>query len=112
MKVGELVYTKNVGFPFDRTDDGHESWEGVSCIVTALNVGASKDMVEVQPLFAVKCGHGHTPMTSCLFHPNQVKREDRPWLKKHLRDIMKLKNVLRKAALEAQEIDEAFGTLV
>lgn len=112
MKVGDLVYTKNVGYPFDRTDDGHESWEGVSCVVTAMNAGWSKDMIEVTALFPIKCGHGHTPMTSCLFHAHQVKPEDRPWLKKRLKDIMRLKNVLRKAALEAEEINEEFGTLV
>lgn len=106
MKVGELVYLKDVGFPYDQEGNGHESWEGVSCVVTAVNASAMKNMIEVEPFFPVKCGHGHTPMTSCLFHTNQVKREDRPWLRKHLRDIMKLKKALRKAALVAEQIEE------
>lgn len=111
MRIGELVYLKSVGYPFNRTDDGHESWEGVSAVVTDTHAGATKDYIEVEPLFPVRCGSGHPPMRSCLFHPHQVKREDRPWLRKHLRDIMKLKNALRKAALVAEEIDEVTQTV-
>ena len=93
VKVGELVYLKNVGFPFDRTDDGGESWEGASCIVTELNSGFCKDMVTVKPLVPIKLGNGET-MKSCLFHPESVVKENRPWLKKHLKDIFTMKKAL------------------
>ena len=102
LKVGQLVYTKNVGFPFNRIDDGGETWEGVCCRVTALNAGYSRDMVEVKPLIPVKVKHG--TMNSCLFHTEQVIPEDRPWLKKHLKDIFKLKTKLREVALIADEM--------
>jgi hypothetical protein len=51
LNVGDLVYTKDVGYPFNRTDNGNESWEGVSCIVIATNTGWNNSYVEVEALF-------------------------------------------------------------
>lgn len=109
MKVGDIVYLKNVGYPYDRTDSGHESWEGVSCTVTNTKAGSGGAYIEVAPFFPMRSGHGHPPMKSCLFYPSQVQKEDRPWLKKHLEDILALKKSLRRAALMAElmELEEA-----
>lgn len=60
-------------------------------------------MVEVEAMIPVKTSHGRT-MTTCLFWPDKVKPEDRPWLKRHLKDILKLKKKLREVALMAGEI--------
>lgn len=103
LRIGQLVYTKNVGFPYNRTDDGGESWEGVCCRVTKLKAGWHKDMVEVEAVIPVKTSHGRT-MTSCLFWTENVKPEDRPWLRRHLKDILNLKKKLREVALLAGEI--------
>ena len=102
LKVGQLVYTKNVGYPFNRTDNGGETWEGTCCRVVGLKAGATKDMVDVEPLFPIKTPHGE--MTRCLFWPEQVHPEDRPWLKRHLKDIMKLKAKLREVATMAEKM--------
>lgn len=96
LKVGDLVYLKDVGFPYDRTDDGHESWEGASCIVLALNAGYYKDMIRVEPLLPIG------DMKECLFYPHSVKKEKRTWLKKHLKDIFRIKAKLRGLANEIQ----------
>ena len=72
MKVGDLVFLKNVGFPFHRADDKKETWEGASCIVLGLNEGARRDMVKVAPLLPI------SGMKDCLFFPEQVKLENRP----------------------------------
>jgi hypothetical protein len=97
LKVGELVFLKNVGYPYNRTDDGGESWEGASCIVTELNSGYDKDMVTVEPLIPIKIRPRET-MTSCLFHSESVVKENRPWLKKNLTTLFKYKKELLKLA--------------
>lgn len=97
LKVGELVFLKNVGFPYDDTRHGaQDTWEGVSGIVTALNVGHNKQYVEVTPLLPMRTEHG--PMQSAVFYPENCIRENRPWLRKHLKDILKLKAKLREVA--------------
>lgn len=103
LKIGELVFLKNVGYPFNRTDDGRESWEGASGVVTGLNVGPMK-MVEVTPLSPIKADFGHR-MINCVFHPESVCRENRPWLRKHLKDILKLKKELIRVASIAVDMD-------
>ena len=103
LRIGQCVYTKNVGFPFNRTDDGGESWEGACCRVIGLNAGACKNMVDVEPIIPIKTSTGL--MSRCLFWPEQVVPEDRPWLVKHLKDILKLKKVLKQAALVAGDIE-------
>jgi hypothetical protein len=95
LRVGELVYLKNVGYPFDNTADGGESWEGASCIVTELNAGANKQMVTVEPLIPIRIrGNNREFMKDCLFYPSQVIRENRPWLKKHLKSLIESKKEL------------------
>ena len=103
LKIGELVFLKNVGFPYNKVTRGQDTWEGVSGIITALNVGHNKQYVEVTPLLPMKTEHG--PMSSLVFWPDQVVRENRPWLKKHLKDILKLKRKLKQLALFASDID-------
>lgn len=97
LKKGDLICLKNVGFPFNRTDGGYESWEGASCIVLAVPAGAYNRCVQVAPLIPIKNG-GEGAMEDCLFHPEQCARENRPWLKKHLKDIVKLRTQLNTLA--------------
>ena len=96
IRFGQLVYTKNVGFPFNRTDDGHESFEGASAIVVGVNVGANKQMIDVEFLIPMKTPQG--TMNTCLFHPEQLKEENRPWLKKHLKKILSFRKEVAKMA--------------
>ncbi len=88
-KVGEIVYLKGVGFPQNRTDDGHETWEGASGVVApnpAQDGAIGQRMVYVRSFRPIKCGHGRT-IEATFFHPYQVRREDRPWLKKHIKAV-------------------------
>ena len=94
-KVGELVYTRNVGYPYNRTDDGGESWEGASCIVSKLNTGWDGTYIEVTPIFPIKTIHGHV-MESCVFQPEQLVKETRPWLKKNLKRIVNFRKEVTK----------------
>ena len=93
LKVGDLVYTKDVGYPFNRTDDGNESWEGVSCIVIATNVGWNEEYISVEALFPIRQSNGDY-MKTCVFFPEQVIKEDRIWLKNNLKKIMSFKKKL------------------
>lgn len=98
-KLDDLVYTKNVGYPYNKIDDGGESWEGASCIVTKLEV--NKDYIEVKSLFPIKTRNGF--MDSCVFFPEQLIKENRPWLKKHLKDIIRLREKLVKISEDVLE---------
>lgn len=98
LKVGDLIYLKNVGFPFNRTDNGCESWEGASCVVISSKAGHGGGYIQVEPLIPVRCEDGHGVMSSCLFHPEQCIPEDRPWLRKHFKGILKLRNQLNTLA--------------
>jgi hypothetical protein len=95
LKVGDLVYLKNVGFPYNRSDDGHESFEGASCVILSVNAGARKDMIDVRFLFPMRVDHGKM-MNDCLFFPECVIKENRPWLKKHVRRIINFKKQIVK----------------
>lgn len=96
LKKGDLIYLKNVGFPFTRTDGGYESWEGASCTVLSPKAGYGGSYILVRPILPVNSGL--EPIAECLFHPEQCARENRPWLKKHLKDIVKLRTQLNTLA--------------
>jgi hypothetical protein len=87
LRVGTIAYLKNVGYPYDRTDDGSDSWEGASCVVTQLNAGACGKMVEVRLFMPIRTTHGRF-MDGSLFDGSIVIPEDRPWLKKHLKNLL------------------------
>lgn len=113
-KAGEVVYLKNVGFPHNKTDNGHESWEGVSGTVVE-NPALSKQapgatMVYVRAFHPLKIGRGDF-MIGTFFFPEQVKRENRPWLKKHLKavfqsqkELMALRDKLTKLLPETPDV--------
>lgn len=101
MKPGDIVYLKDVGFPFDGTGFGsgaNESWEGASCRVSRLNAGAHRDMVEVESLFPIGGMH------FALFFPNQVKLETRVWLKKNVGRIILARKTLDTAIQTLQDL--------
>jgi hypothetical protein len=99
LKVGDLVYLKDVGYPYNRTDDGGESFEGASGTVIELNAGYNKDMVRVEFIFPILCNGRGSKMSDCLFHTTTVKKENRPWLKKNLKKLVDM----RKEMLKTQE---------
>ncbi len=89
-KVGEIVYLKGVGFPENRTDDGGETWEGVSGVVApnpAQKGACGCSMIYVRAFCPLRTGRGKETMDATFFFPEQVRREDRPWLKRHLKTI-------------------------
>lgn len=96
LKKGDLIYLKNVGFPFNRTDGGYESWEGASCTVLSAKAGHGGSYILVRPILPIN--GGFDPIPEGLFHPEQCVRENRPWLKKHLKDIVKLREQLNTLA--------------
>ena len=102
LRVGELVYLKNVGFPFNRTDNGNESWEGASCRVINPTAGVGGQYVEVETLIPIKTERA--TMSVCLFDPTYVIRENRPWLRKHLKEILGLKKKLLDVATFADTL--------
>lgn len=93
LKAGDLIYLKDVGYPYNRTDDSGETWEGASGIILNVHAGYNRDMIEVETLLPVKTSQGDV-MKTCLFHDKVVKKENRPWLKKHLSQILKFKQRL------------------
>lgn len=104
LKVGDIVYLKNVGFPYNRTDNGMDSWEGASCVVEATNTGVKNAYISVRPILPLRADHGHK-MSMALFSPEHVIREDRPWLKKHLKEVLALKRKLIEVARFAATVD-------
>ena len=101
LKVGDYVYLKDVGFPYDRIDNGHESWEGASCQVIALNAGYNGNYIRVRALYPILCGNGKS-MQDCVFLPQCCIPEDRPWLLANLTRINNAQNRLLEMADEIQ----------
>ncbi len=105
LKVGDLCYLKDVGFPYTRTDDGGESWEGASCVVRRLNAGVRKDMVYVETLLPMRVsGRKDDQMPGAYFYPDNVRKENRPWLRAHIRQIIKLRAKLLDFVCTAEEM--------
>lgn len=97
LKVGDLIYLKDVGFPYNgEGSDGYESMEGASAIVKELNAGYNGKYISVEFIIPIKNRQRSQPFTSCLFHPESCVKENRPWLKKNLKQIIAVKNELRK----------------
>jgi hypothetical protein len=103
LKVGDLCYLKDIGFPYDSTHDGGESWEGASCVVRVLNAGLRKNLVDVELLLPIRTQNGRI-MHGSIFHQESVLKEDRPWLKKHVRQILKMKTKLREFTETVEEL--------
>lgn len=99
LKVGDLVYLKNVGFPYHKPGKAEErySWEGASCLVTRLNAGYDGRYVEVAPLYPMVVPNGHIMETS-VFHPEQCVHEDRPWLKHNAKRLAAMRELMIKTA--------------
>lgn len=105
LKVGDLVYLKDVGFPFNgEGTDGYDSMEGASATVIAINSGYSKDLVNVEFIFPFKSKSRTETMDTCHFHPTSVCKENRPWLKKNLTKIVAAKSELIKTQEKIVEI--------
>ena len=98
-KIGEIVFIKGAGFPENRTDNGHESWEGVSGVVApnpAQKGALGERMVYVRAFKPMRCRFDGGTMDATFFHHDQVKRENRPWLRKNLREIFKARENLER----------------
>jgi hypothetical protein len=102
LRAGELVFLKNVGFPFNKPE---YSWEGASCVVIDPEAGDGKAYVKVAPLLPMIC-ENRTVMKDCLFHPDTVIRENRPWLKKHLKQVIALRKKLSEFSVLAQALTD------
>ena len=83
-KKGDLVYLKNVGFPFHKPEEPENSLEGASCTV----IGYVNGYVSVKPL--ILTGN----IIDYLFDESNIVKEDRPWLKRHLDSIIKIRGQL------------------
>ena len=89
LKIGDLVYLRNVGFPFDgRGTGGWESIEGMSCVVVKLKSGSNKEYIELQPLLPVTSTIQSLDPANVLFPASNVVLEDRPWLKNHIKNLL------------------------
>lgn len=89
MKIGDIVYLKNVGFPA-------EDYEGASAIVTNF-IGK---YVQVEIFFSKE---RYVLFKEC------AKIEDRPWLKRNLK---KIKRSFEKLSETADEILETVNEKV
>ena len=95
LKVGDLVYV-TPGFPFN-------DWNGLSATILELNAGYGGKYVRVQPIIPMPSVNGK--MNWALFHSEDIHRENRLWLKKHLKDILKLRSKLKEIAEFAGTLD-------
>jgi len=83
-KKGDLVYLKNVGFPFDKPEEPRENFEGASCTV----LGYINGYVNVKPLILTGSKE------DWLFDESNIEKENRPWLKHHLKALLKARKQL------------------
>lgn len=105
LKIGDLVYLKDVGFPFNGGGtDGYDSMEGASATVIAINSGYYRDMIKVEFLFPFKSKSRNETMDTCHFYPVSVHKENRPWLEKNIKRIVAAKSELRKTQERIVEI--------
>lgn len=104
LKVGDICYIKDVGFPFDREGDHEDSWEGASVVVLELGYGHYNDLIRVGTLLPMRAGRRHPPMRSCAFSADVVRKENRPWLRKHIRQIIKLRDKLKDFVHAAEQM--------
>lgn len=102
-KVGDLVVLHNPGYPYTRSDDGGDDWTGASAVVSAINAGASRDMIEVELLLPIRVGPGKQTMNGSLFFPTSMRLEDRPWLKRHIKQLFKCRKELIQLARTISE---------
>lgn len=96
LKEGDLVWLNDPGMPY-------EDWNGASCVVVAVDTGVKNQYVEVRPV---------VPDANCpsaLLHPETVILETRPWLKKNLKQFLKLRTRLLSTARDIVEQYESLS---
>jgi hypothetical protein len=92
-KEGQLVYLDDPGSPYD-------DWNGASCTVVNPGAGSDGRYVEVRLVIPRK---GNNQVSSALFHPETVKPENRPWLRKNLREFVAMRDDLLQSAERIQD---------
>lgn len=94
MKKGELCYlSPRLGAPF-------KHMAGAPCVIVAFNAGAGGRYTEVRLIGEAKKG------TTWLFYPNEVLRENRPWMRRHIRAIVNAQKELERIAEKMQKFAE------
>lgn len=93
LKEGDLVWIDNPGTPY-------KDWNGASCVVENPNAGRNGEYVSVRLVIP------NAECSTALFHPGDVKRETRIWLRRHLRKFLTMRADLLKSA---QSICEKYG---
>lgn len=91
-REGEIVWIDDPGVPY-------QDWNGASCIVENPKAGDRGRYVAVRLAIPFPPSGSFT----ALFHSDDVKRETRPWLKKHLRKFITLRDGLLKTAERINE---------
>lgn len=86
MKAGDLVVICDPGSPYN-------NWNGASCVVVNPRAGHLNRYVTVRPVLELGGVEG-----THLFHPDDIKLETRPWLKKHLKQLFKMRMDLLRTA--------------
>jgi hypothetical protein len=88
-RKGELVYV-TPGAPY-------HGWDGMSATVLEINAGDRGRYIRIKTIVPMPNGIGGM-MSEALFHPGEVRRENRPWLRKYLKNIVKLREKLKEVA--------------
>lgn len=94
LKVGDLCYIDGVGFPYNRTDFSHDTWDGAPVMIDELDAGASSDSVRVRPLYPMRGNGADVPFA--ILGYGVVFKVTRPWLK------AKFKERIRRIEIEKQ----------
>ncbi len=95
-RKGELVYV-TPGAPY-------HGWDGMSATVLEINAGDRKQYIRIKTIVPMPDGIGGT-MSDALFLPDDVHRENRPWLRKYLKNIVKLREKLKEVAKFASTLE-------
>lgn len=97
-RKGELCYlSPTLGAPF-------KDMAGASCVITALNAGAGGRYTEVRVIGETKKD------TTWIFHPGEVHRENRPWMRRHVRAIVNAQKELERIAERMRRFANQIGT--
>lgn len=97
MKNGELCFLDiHLGSPFC-------AFAGAPCVLVRRNAGAAGAYTEVRLIGEKEKGN-----KTWLFHPAQVHRENRPWMRRHVRAIV---NAQKELALIADKMNRWATTI-
>ncbi len=97
MNIGNLCYLDvKLGHPFKK-------FSGAPCVLTAKGVGQGQRYVQVRLI------NGKKTEDTLIMHPGEVHRENRPWMRRHLRAIVNAQKELERIADKMRRFSETLA---